>query len=102
MKERVMQEDWRTVQLFLTKDYVAEVEINSANNRQIRCNCTGYAKLKRCNHTKFVKTTMQSNDGHYTVQIPEEVDDELVHLAMSDAEMFRQFIIDYGKVEVID
>lgn len=102
MREYIMQDDWRTVQLFLTKDYVAEVEINSANNAQVRCNCVGYAKLKRCNHVKFVKTQMVSNDGHYTIHIPTAVDDDLAAMAMEDAEMFRQFIIDYGKVEVID
>jgi hypothetical protein len=102
MKERVMSEEWRTVQMFLTKNYVAEVEVNSLNNNQIRCTCAGFSKVRRCNHVKFVKTHMQSNDGHYTIHIPEEVDEDLAALAMTDSEMFRQFIIDYGKVEVLD
>lgn len=102
MKERVMQNDWRTLQIFLDKDYISEVEVNSVNNNQLRCNCLSFGKVKRCSHVKFVKTRMMSNDGNYTVHIPQEVDDELVALAMTDADMFRQFIIDYGKVEVID
>lgn len=92
---------WRTVQLFLTENYVAEVEVHSAT-KQIRCNCLTYKKISRCNHAKFVKTEMKNNDGHYTVKIPHEIDPDLVELAIEDAEMFRQFIIDYGKVEVID
>lgn len=102
MKERVVDQAWRTVQLFLTKDYVAEVEINVRDNQNIRCNCLGFSRLKRCNHIKFVKSTMMNNAGHYTVHIPHEVDEELAEMAMEDAELFRQFIIDYGKVEVVD
>lgn len=102
MKEYVMQEDWRTVQLFLTQNAIAEVEINSMNNSQVRCNCLGFGKIKGCNHVKFVKNHMKGNDGHYTVQIPVEVDDEVASVAVQDAALFRQFIIDYGKVEVID
>ena len=102
MRESIMQNDWRTVQIFLDKNFVSEVEVNSANNVQVRCTCPSFGKVKRCNHVKFVKTKMLGNDGHYSIHIPEEVDEELVTLALSDAEMFRQFIIDYGKVEVID
>lgn len=102
MREFTMQSTWRTVQLFLTKDAIAEVEVNSANNKEVRCNCKGYNKLSRCNHVKYVKKAMQENHGHYTISIPHHVEEELLELAMSDSEMFRQFIIDYAKVEVLD
>jgi DNA gyrase/topoisomerase IV subunit B len=102
MKEYTMESSWRTVQLFLTKDYVAEVEVNATNSKEIRCNCKGFKGLGRCNHIKYVKKHMQTNDGHYTIQIPREVDEDLAEMAMSDSEMFRQFIIDYAKVEVLD
>lgn len=103
MKERIVQDDWRTVQLFLTKNFeVAEVEVNLVDNSNVRCSCAGYGKVRRCNHIKFVKTKMMSNEGHFTVQIPTAVEEGLAAMAMEDAEMFRQFIIDYGKVEVID
>jgi hypothetical protein len=44
---------------------------------------------------------MQENEGHYTVSIPVEVDDEDAIAATSSAEAFRNFIIKYGRVEVI-
>lgn len=102
MKEFTVESDWRTVQLFLTKEYVAEVEVNSADNREVRCNCKGYINFSRCNHVKYVKKHMQGNNGHYTIKIPQEVDEDLAEMAMTDSEMFRQFIIDYAKVEVLD
>jgi hypothetical protein len=92
---------WRTVQLFLTENYIAEVEVHS-DTKEVRCNCPNSSKLKQCSHIKFVKAEMKNSDGNYTIKIPQHVDEELVDMALQDAELFRQFIIDYGKVEVID
>ena len=102
MRESTMQSSWRTVQLFLTKDAVAEVEVNSLNNKEVRCNCKNYNSISRCSHVKYVKKAMQENNGHYTISIPHHVDEELMTMTLSDHEMFRQFIIDYAKVEVLD
>lgn len=102
MKERLVQESWRTVQLFLTKNYVAEVEVHTEDNERVRCNCSSFEKSKRCSHVKHVRKHMQSNEGHYTIHIPEQVDEDLIVMAMEDTTTFRQFIIDYGKVEVLD
>lgn len=102
MREFTVESDWRTVQLFLTKDSIAEVEVNSANSREVRCNCKSYQSFGRCNHVKYVKKHMQENNGHYTISIPQEIDEDLAEMAMGDSEMFRQFIIDYAKVEVLD
>lgn len=102
MAEYTVEKDWRTIQLFLTKDYVAEVEVNSADSNDIRCTCLKFKGKKGCNHTKFVNKTMKNEDGDFTINIPVEIDDDLAQLAITDSEMFRQFIIDYGKVEVLD
>jgi hypothetical protein len=96
-----MTNDWRTVQLFLDVDGVAEVEVDSKNPKLTRCTCPSHNSVRGCAHTKYVKKNMQENDGHYTVSIPVEVDDEDAIAATSSAEAFRNFIIKYGKVEVI-
>jgi hypothetical protein len=44
---------------------------------------------------------MNENDGHYTVHIPVEIEDEEAEMAMKDANAFRHFIIKYAKVEVL-
>lgn len=100
MKESTMIHDWRTVQLFLEQSGVVEVEVDSLNVKNVRCTCSS-SLIKPCAHVKFVKKNMQENDGHYTVSIPVEVDDEDAAAATSSAEAFRNFIIKYGKVEVI-
>jgi hypothetical protein len=103
MKDVTMDIDWRTVQLFLdnTTMGVFEVQIDSENNRKVRCTCPAFNNSARCKHVKFVKNSMEQNDGHYSIKIPVEISDEEAFVAMSDSESFREFIIKYGTVEVI-
>lgn len=102
MKGQSMTNTWRTVQLFLEDSGVFEVEINSENSGQVRCNCRAFKTSSRCKHYRFVKTSMANNNGHYTIQVPEETPDAAAEEAMDSAEDFRNFIIWNAKVEVID
>jgi hypothetical protein len=102
MKEKSMTNTWRTVQLFVGTDGVSEVEINSENSNQVRCSCKAFQTSSRCKHHRFVKTSMANNNGHYTIQVPEETPDEAAAEAMGSAEAFRNFIIWNAKVEVLD
>lgn len=99
-----MDIDWRTVQLFLDESTmgVFEVEIDAENHKKARCSCPSFSRQATCKHVRFVKSAMKDSDGHYSIQIPVEISDEEALLAMSNAEAFRDFIIKYGKVEVID
>lgn len=103
MKDVSMDIDWRTVQLFLdnTALGVFEVQIDSENNRKVRCNCPSFSATARCKHAKFVKNSIDKNDGHYSIKIPVQISDEEAFDAMSDSESFREFILKYGTVEVI-
>lgn len=100
MKDVSMITDWRTIQLFLDVTGVAEVQVDSLNPSSVRCDCKGEGTT-RCAHVKHVKKTMDANDGHYTIHIPVEVDEDITELAMGDSAAFRDFIIKYGKVEVL-
>lgn len=97
-----MDIEWRTVQLFLDNDGVAEVEIDAENNKKVRCSCKGFMASGRCKHAKFVRHRMGTNNGLYSIEIPEEVPDEVALAAMGDASQFRDFILKYARVEVID
>lgn len=97
MKDTLMTEDWRTVQLFLGDNGVCEVEVDSNKPSNIRCNCG----TSRCAHVKHVRKIMDENEGHYTISVPAEIDEMEALVAMSSAEEFRNFIVKYGKVEVL-
>lgn len=94
-------EDWRTIQIFLCDKtlMIFEVEMES-ESRLLRCNCPAFLDRESCKHTKFVSRRM-TGKNHYKVTIPDTVEeDELQELTRSP-EKFRQFILKYGKVEVI-
>jgi transposase len=102
MKEVSMDITWRTVQVFLEDYGVIEVEVDQENPTKARCTCPGFERTARCKHVKHVKESMEENEGHYSIYIPVEVDEQEAFKAMSDPTLFRDFIIKYGKVAVID
>lgn len=102
MRGTEMEIDWRTVQLFLDENGVHEVEVDVDSSKKVRCTCSSFKATARCRHAKFVKTQIEENSGNYSIQIPVDISDEEALKAMSSAVSFRDFIIKYGKVEVID
>jgi len=102
MKGQKMDIDWRTVQMFLSEDGVCEVQIDVENNKKVRCSCPSFMSRARCKHVNYVKEHMEKNEGHYAIRIPENVPDEEAYEAMANSEAFRQFIIKYAPVEVLE
>jgi hypothetical protein len=99
---KIMSEvNWRTVQMFLGEEGVSEVCIDADNALNIKCTCPSYNKFKKCKHSTFVFNKVSENDGHYGVQIPDTVDDEIAFAALNDESSFRDFVIKYGKIEVL-
>jgi hypothetical protein len=96
-----MENDWRTIQLFLTDDGVCEVEADHNSPYVLQCSCRASKKFNKCAHIKHVRAHMETNDGHYTVQITANIDPLEAAVAIEDAKAFRDFIIKYGKVEVL-
>lgn len=102
MEEVTMDISWRTVQLFLDPDGIAEVEVDADKNSRVRCTCVSFSRVARCKHVKFVKEKMSGNDGHYAIQIPVHIDEFEAVQAIKTSEGFRNFVLKYGKIEVID
>lgn len=101
MKDVVMAEEWRTVQLFISENGVCEVQVDSNNVKSVKCNCKGSMTAGRCAHIKHVRKIMDENNGNYTISVPEGIDDADAIAAMADATAFRNFVIKYGKVETL-
>lgn len=99
-----MADDWRTVQVFLSEKGIHEVELNTAKSLRIRCNCASFKRFFPCVHAKYVKEQItKSPDGiSYSVSIPDVLDDDESLYALDDPKLFREFILKYGKVLVID
>ena len=102
MKEVNMDIEWRTIQLFLGNEGVSEVSIDFEDRRKLSCTCDKFAMAARCKHTKFVREAMDSNGGDFNIDILGDVSHDDAVDAMTNAKAFREFIIKYGAVEVID
>jgi hypothetical protein len=97
-----MEIKWRTIQFILDKEGVNEVEVDYEDASKIRCSCKSFSRLLKCKHAKFVRNLMEENDGQYSINIPVDIDDDTAIAAMTSKDSFRDFILKYGKVEVID
>lgn len=93
--------EWRLVQLFLDDKGIHEFELDINDNRSVRCSCDRFKKRGDCKHSKWMDTAILESGGHYTIQVPETVDEVEAAIALDDPDDFRDFIIKYGKVEVI-
>ena len=93
--------DWRTVQLFLSDEGVHEVQLDVEDNRHIKCTCKRFKTFKKCKHTTWIENEIVEAGGHFSIQINVEVPPEEAEAAFDDAGAFRDFVLKYGKVEVI-
>lgn len=101
MKEQMMSEsDWRTVQMFLTTSGVYEVEIN-IEDYDVRCSCLGYKTRLTCAHVSAVDKAAKNNGGTYPIKISSRASEEDSEVAQVSKEAFREFVLKYGKVEVM-
>ena len=103
MKGPKMESEWRTIQMFLDEETLGiyEVQINSINPKQIVCSCKAYVVSTRCKHVRYIKTSMDGNDGHYAIQIPASVADDVSVDAIATADDWREFVVKYAKVIVL-
>lgn len=91
---------WQTTQLFLSVDGVHEVSVNMESHK-LRCTCAGYELRKACKHTRFVKQRMDENGGIYPTEVSTRASRLDAIAASQDPVLFRELLINYGKIEVI-
>ena len=99
MKETTMS-SWQITQLFLSDSGPQEVWIN-IDNKKLRCTCEGFNTRSMCKHTRFVSERMNNNAGVYPVEISSKAPEQAAAIASLDPIMFRDFLLKYGKIEVL-
>lgn len=92
--------DWRTVQIYLSENGVSEVEVD-IESAALRCNCEMYSSRRQCKHVRIVEAKMKKNGGTYPVQISSRASAAETKRANRSSKEFRDFVIKYGKVEVL-
>jgi len=102
MMEEIM-EDSRLVQIFLSQNSspgLGVFEVSLSKDKTFSCNCPGYLGRGTCIHTRFVIARVKGNDGVYPLKISTRCTEEDAERAKESAESFREFIINFGEIEV--
>lgn len=92
--------EWRTVQFFLSARGVFEVEIDLESD-SVRCTCPGFEARSSCKHTRKVVSRARDNGGVYPLQVSSRATNNETKDANESTEAFRDFVVKYGKIEVI-
>lgn len=90
----------RLIQVFLSSSPTAAIfEVNAGEDKEIVCNCPGFASRSSCKHVKLVNARIEANNGIYPFNWLTEVSEEDIKIAMKSEAKFRDFIITKTKVE---
>lgn len=104
MRESPVTNEFRIVQVFLPMDGRRGPEIYevSSNDVVLKCTCFTFASRARCKHIDFVQARIDANGGKtYPLEISTRATQEDAIKAQTSVENFREFIIKFGRVEVI-
>lgn len=101
MKDKTMAKaEWRTVQFFLSARGVFEVQIDLTSD-DVTCTCPGFEARGSCKHTRFVVSKARENNGTYPLKISTRAPMSESKAINSSTELFREFVVKYGKIEVL-
>lgn len=99
-----MSEDRRLIQVFLTQQQTPGpgiFEVSSDKSDNLYCTCAGFKGRHFCKHVKFVKARIETNGGTYPLEISTRATPEDAVKAQESNPAFREFVIKYGKIEVL-
>jgi hypothetical protein len=104
MKEFQMTDDFRLVQVFLPHQNVSGpgiYEVSVGDTDEFNCTCPGFSGRAKCKHVAFVKARIETNNGTYPLEISSRATTDDAAKAQKSSKDFREFIIKFGKVEVL-
>lgn len=104
MRESPVTNKFKIVQIFLplTPVHGPDIYEVSSNDIDLRCTCLKFASKGNCKHVSFVQARIDANGGkNYPLEISSRATPEDAKRAQESLENFREFIIKFGKVEVI-
>lgn len=93
--------DWRTIQFFLSTRGVFEVQIDLESDGA-RCNCPEFISKDSCKHSRYVVSKIKGNNGIYPMKVSSRASKEEIKRAnQSTADEFREFVVNFSKIEVL-
>ena len=104
MREFQMTDDFRLMQVFLPQNNVPGpgiYEVSVGDDDEFNCTCPGFSGRARCKHVAFVKARIETNNGTYPLESSSRATTDDAAKAQKSSKDFREFIIKFGKVEVL-
>jgi hypothetical protein len=104
MKEFQMTYDFRFVQLLLPQQNLSVPgidEVSVGDTDEFNCTCPGFSGRAKSKHVEFVKARIETNNGTYPLEISSRATTDDAAKAQKSSKDFREFIIKFGKVEVL-
>lgn len=92
------------LQQFLTYSITAGptiIEVGTTNNGKVVCNCSRFIANTSCKHARFVKYSMEKNNGIYDNGISHRATQEDKNKASLSSKNRREFVARFGTIEVI-
>lgn len=90
----------RTIQFFISFNGVHEVTLsNLSNDKKMYCTCDGFRNCKHCKHIAWCQS--QFTKDNFPIQIDKSAPSKAIKRAKESDESFREFLIKYGKIEVV-
>lgn len=97
----VAKTEWRVVQIFLSPKGAGIFEVEmTTDGSDVRCNCPTFKSRSTCRHARWVLGKIDET-GVFPVMVLSSASEIDIAEQMSDPEAFRDFIIKYGKIEVV-
>jgi uncharacterized Zn finger protein len=76
-------------------------EVSVGDTDEFNCTCPGFSGRAKCKHVAFVKARIETNNGTYPLEISSRATTDDAAKAQKSSKDFREFIIKFGKVEVL-
>ena len=100
----MLDQNTSLLQQFLTYSVTAGptiIEVGTTNNGKVVCNCNRFIANTGCKHARFVKYSMEKNNGVYDNGISHRATQEDKNKASLSSKNRREFVARFGTIEVI-
>jgi hypothetical protein len=77
------------------------IEVGFTDSNKIVCNCNRFLSNTNCKHARFVKYSMEKNNGVYDNGVSHRATKQDKHKATLSSKNRREFVARFGTIEVI-
>ena len=77
------------------------IEVGLTDSKKVICNCNRFITSTNCKHARFVKYSMEKNNGIYDNGVSHRATQDDQHRASLSSKNRREFVARFGTIEVI-